>query len=142
MRGLSRPPSGHLSPVDALDAGRADARRLLRPPPLTASHHHGVLTPLRAAATAARGTGAPRAASRHGRSIPPPWLVSGAASVWRSRCRASARTGARADGGWHAASRSYSSNGKERAVGATPPRLCTAWRLAAPRPPHAGEPTG
>src|SRR2546421_8712007 len=33
MRGLSWSPSGPLIPGDALDAGRADARRLLRPPP-------------------------------------------------------------------------------------------------------------
>ena len=38
-RGLSWPPSGPLTPGDALDAGRVDARRLLRPPPLAASHH-------------------------------------------------------------------------------------------------------
>jgi len=38
-RGLSWPPSGPLTPGDALDAGRVDARRLLRPPPLAVSHH-------------------------------------------------------------------------------------------------------
>ena len=37
--GLSWPPSGPLPPGDALDAGRVDARRRLRPPPLAASHH-------------------------------------------------------------------------------------------------------
>src|SRR5216683_1734480 len=39
MRGLSWHPSGPLIPGDALDAGHANARRLLRPPTLTASHH-------------------------------------------------------------------------------------------------------
>src|SRR6266478_7418967 len=39
MRGLSWPLSGPRTPGDALDAGRVDARRLLRPPPLAASHH-------------------------------------------------------------------------------------------------------
>ena len=39
MRGLAWPPSGPLTPGDALDASRVDARRLLRPPPLAASHH-------------------------------------------------------------------------------------------------------
>ena len=43
--------------------------RLLRPPPLAASHHYGLLTPPLAVATVARE------------------LVSGAASVWLSRCR-------------------------------------------------------
>src|SRR5712691_5772846 len=38
-RGLSWHPSGPLPPGDALAAGRVDARRLLRPPPLAASHH-------------------------------------------------------------------------------------------------------
>src|SRR5262249_20903632 len=34
-----------------------------------------------------RETGAPRAASRHGRSAPPPWPASAAATAWRSHCR-------------------------------------------------------
>ena len=68
-RGLSWHPSGPLTLGDALEAGRADARRLLRPPPLAASHHYGLLTPRLAVATVARE------------------LVSGAASVWLSRCR-------------------------------------------------------
>src|SRR6266567_7028496 len=38
MRGLSWHPSGPLTPVDALEAGRADARRLRRPPHLATSH--------------------------------------------------------------------------------------------------------
>ncbi len=38
-RGLSWHPSGPLTHGDALDAGRVDARRLLRPPPLAVSHH-------------------------------------------------------------------------------------------------------
>ena len=38
-RGLSWHPSGPLPPGDALEAGRVAARRLLRPPPLAASHH-------------------------------------------------------------------------------------------------------
>jgi hypothetical protein len=39
MRERSWPPSGPLTPGDALDTGRVDARRLLRPPPLAASRH-------------------------------------------------------------------------------------------------------
>src|SRR5262249_13444731 len=64
MSGLSWPPSGPLTHVDALDAGRVDVRRLLRPPPRAASHHRGWLTDLLAGATAARGTGAPRGQSQ------------------------------------------------------------------------------
>jgi hypothetical protein len=44
-RGLSGPPSGPLTPGDDLDAGRADTRHPLRPPPLTASHHRLAHTP-------------------------------------------------------------------------------------------------
>src|SRR5207245_138836 len=66
-RGPSWLPSAPLSPGDALDAGRADTRRPLRPPPLTSSHHRGWLTPLLAVATAGRERAAPHAASRHGR---------------------------------------------------------------------------
>ena len=39
IRGASWPLSGRLIPGDALDAGRADARRLLRPPHHAASHY-------------------------------------------------------------------------------------------------------
>jgi len=65
--GPSWPLSSPHPPGDALAAGCADARRLLRPASLTASHHRGVLTPLLAVATAARERAAPHAASRHGR---------------------------------------------------------------------------
>ena len=51
--------SGPLHRDDALDAGRADTRRLLRPPSLAPSHHHGVLTDPLAGATAARERVAP-----------------------------------------------------------------------------------
>src|SRR5207253_3302923 len=37
-RGLSWPPSGPLTPSDALDAGRVDARRPVRSPSRAASH--------------------------------------------------------------------------------------------------------
>jgi hypothetical protein len=61
MRGLSRHPSGPLPSVDILEAGRVDARRLLRPSPLAASPHHGVLTLPQVVATAAAvlGPGCP-----------------------------------------------------------------------------------
>src|SRR6476660_8702923 len=44
-----------LPPVDVLEASRVDARRLLRPPFLAASHYHSMLTPPLAVATVARG---------------------------------------------------------------------------------------
>jgi hypothetical protein len=49
-----------------------------------------LLTPLLAAATAARETAAPRATSRRDPSMPPPWPVYRAATVWRSLSRWSA----------------------------------------------------
>src|SRR5262245_16493302 len=73
---------------------RVDAPRPLRPPPLAASHHHGWLTPPRAAATGARDTTAPRAVSRRDPSVPPPWLAYRAATAWPNRCRWWARAAA------------------------------------------------
>src|SRR5215470_10796409 len=93
-RGLSWPPSGLLTPGDAFDAGRADVRRLLRPPHRAASHHHSLLTPLLAAAMAAPETAALRAASRRDPSGQRPWQASVAASAWPSLCHASPQPGA------------------------------------------------
>src|SRR5712691_673233 len=137
MRGLSWPPSGPLPPVDILEAGRVDARRLLRPPPLAASPHHGVLTLPQVVATAARGTAIPLARSTRDRSAPPPSRVSAAASVWRCRCRVSLRGGARAGVRRYAVSRSYSRCGRAPVAAATRLRPCRAWRHAVPPPPHA-----
>jgi hypothetical protein len=137
-RGLSWPPSGPLSPGDALDAGRADARRRLRPASLAASHHHGWLTPPLVVATAAPERAAPHVASRHGPSIPPPWPAFRAATVWPSRCRWWARAAAGAGVSSRGASRNCSNNGTGRAAAATPPHPCTAWRRAAPPRPHVG----
>src|SRR6266446_48373 len=91
MSGLSWPPSGPRTPGDALEASRANTRRLPRPPSLAASHHRGLLTPPLSVATAARGTGAPPGGSRHGRSAPPPWPAYTAATTWPSRSRLWAR---------------------------------------------------
>ena len=62
MRGLSWHPSGPLTPVDALEAGRADARRLRRPPHLATS------TTLRAHTPTGCGHGGTRK-SRTSRSV-------------------------------------------------------------------------
>src|SRR5215470_14061992 len=86
-RGLSWPPSGPLTPGDAFDPGRADVRRLLRPPHRAASHHHSLLTPLLAAATVAPDTATPRARSTPDPSVPPPWLACRVATVWTSLYR-------------------------------------------------------
>src|SRR5262249_24376888 len=58
-RGLLWPSSGLLPPGDGRDASRADTRRPLSPPPLTASHHRSVLTSLLVEATAGRERAAP-----------------------------------------------------------------------------------
>src|SRR5712691_3620096 len=137
MRGLSWPPSGPLTPVDALEAGRADARRLLRPSSLAASDHRCLLTPPLAVATVVRERAVFLASSRHGPSIPPPWRASGAASVWLSPCRVSAQAGAEGGVSWREGSRNYSTRDTSPAAGASPPRPCTAWQHAAPRRRHA-----
>ena len=107
MRGLSWPLSGPRTPGDALEASRANTRRLPRPPSLAASHHRGLLTPPLSVATAARGTGAPPGGSRHGRSAPPPWPAYTAATTWPSRSRLWARAVAGAGVRSRGASRSY-----------------------------------
>src|SRR5215467_11065927 len=64
-RGLLWPSSGLLPPGDGRDACRADTRRPLSPPPLTASHHRSVLTPLLVEATAGRERAAPHGPCHH-----------------------------------------------------------------------------
>src|SRR5712671_6352316 len=138
-RGLSWHPSGPLSPGDALDAGHADTPT---PHQLTAIRRSLscslFLTPLLAAATAARGRVALRAGSTHGRSALRPWLVFAAATAWPSRCHGWVRTAAAAGVRRRVANRSYSTHDTMRAAAATPPRPCTAWRRAAPPRPHGG----
>src|SRR6266481_2386835 len=124
-RGLSWPPSGPLTPGDALKTSRADTPT---PRQLTATRRSLscalFLTPLRAAATAARGRAAPRAGSTHGRSAPRPWLASGAATAWPSRCHGWVRTAAAAGVRRRVANRSYSTHDTMRAAGVSPPHLC------------------
>src|SRR5215831_18582965 len=127
MRGLSWPPSGPLPPGDGLDAGHADTRRLLKPPPLTAAHHRGVLTPLLAGATAGRERAAPHAASRHGRRAPPPWPVYTAATACLSPRRWSAPAAVAVGAGKHAASRNYSTHDTMPAADVSRPRACITW---------------
>jgi hypothetical protein len=67
-RELSWHHSGSLPPGDALEAGCANARCLLRRPPFAVPHHHGVLTAPLAGATAARETAASRMVKK---SVPP-----------------------------------------------------------------------
>src|SRR5713101_6552985 len=123
MRGLSGHPSGPLTSADALDAGRADTRRLLRPSSLAASDHRCLLIPPLAVATGVRERVVLLASSRHGPSIPPPWRASGAASVWLSPCRASAQAGAAGGVSWRAVSRNYSTRDTSPAADASrPPR--------------------
>src|SRR6266851_87242 len=123
MRGLSRHPSGPLPPVDVLEAGRVDARRLLRPPPSGGFPPPGLLTPLLAAATAAHETAAPRGGSRRGPSVPPPWPASGAATVWRIPSRLSAGAVAMARVSWCEANSSCSTGDTTPTAGVRRPRL-------------------
>src|SRR5712691_10248971 len=94
-------------------------------PSVAVSHHHGVLIPPLAGATAAHGTGAPPGGSRHGRSAPPPWPVYRAATAWLSRGRGWARAGAGAGVSSRAVNRNYSTRDTEPAAAATRLRPCT-----------------
>src|SRR5262252_3386661 len=125
MRGLFWPLSGPLSPGDALDAGRVDAPRLLRPPLLATVHHPCVLTSSLAAATAARGTAGPLARSTPDLSAPRPSPGSAAAIAWLSPSRGSAGAVATTRGGWHGASRNCRSNDTRSTAAVSPPRPCT-----------------
>jgi len=112
------------------------------PPQVTSSdavHHHGFLTPLLAGTMAGRERAAPHAASRRGPWAPPPWPASRVATAWLSRCRGSARAGARAGVRWHGANRNCSNSGTRPTVAATRLRPCTAcWPVARPRRHAAG----
>src|SRR6266852_1806590 len=123
---------GPLNRVDVLEAGRTNARRLLRPPPFAVPHYHFLLTDPLAAATAGRETTAPHAASRHDRSSPLPWLASAAATTWPSRCRWWARAVATVGVSWHVGGKSYSTCDIKPAAGVRRPRPCRAWRHAVP----------
>src|SRR5207244_10140838 len=98
----------------------------------------GLLTPLLAAATAARGRAAPRAGSTHGRSAPRPWPVCRGATAWPTPCHGWAQAVAEAVGRWHEANRSYHRPETISAAAVGPPRVCTAWRRDAQSTPHAG----
>src|SRR5262249_41940453 len=126
IRRLSWPHDGSLNRDDTLEVSRADARRLLRLPPRAAFHHHGVLTPLRAGATAGRETAAPRAASRHDRSGPRPSRACEVATAWLRRSHWWARAVAGAGVRLHGANRNCSSNGRWPPAAATRRRPCTA----------------
>src|SRR5207253_3655136 len=133
---LSWPPSGPLPPGDALDAGRVDAHRLLRPPPLAASHR-GWLTPPLPAAMAARERAGLRAASRHDRSAPPPSLAYTSATAWLSRCRWWARAAARAGVNWYGANSNCDRRDTRLTAAVSPLRVCTASSLGVPPQRHA-----
>jgi len=91
--------------VDVLEAGRADAPRLLRPPPRATSHSCRWLIISLAVAPAAHGRAAPRATTRRDRWVPPPWPAYKAAIAWLSPCRWSAQAGATPAVSWYVASR-------------------------------------
>jgi acetolactate synthase-1/2/3 large subunit len=140
-RELSWAPSGPLTPGDTRAACRVDAPYQLRPLPVAASHS-GLLTALRAAARAARGRAAPRAASTHDPSVPPPWPVSAAATAWSSPGRWWAQAEATAPVSWHGAGKSYSTRDTIPVAGVSPLHLCTASSRGVPRRRHAGGSSG
>jgi hypothetical protein len=126
-RGLSCHPSGPLTPVDALEAGRADARRLLGPPHLAAPHEHCLLTPPLAAATAARERAGLLANSRHGPSTPPPSWACTAATAWPTLCHGWAGAAAAAGARRREGGRNCNTHGTRRAAAARRPRPCRVY---------------
>ena len=133
-RGLSWPPSGPVTPGDALKTSRADT-----PPPrqLTATRRALsstlFLTPPRVVATAAPGRAAPRGASRHGPSIPPPAPASEAAMAWRSPSHGAAGAVATARVSWREANSNCRPCDPTPTASVRRPRLCRA-------PSHADRP--
>src|SRR5215831_7552696 len=109
---LRRRPCDHTSPAQATSPCR------FLPP--------CVLIPPLAAATAARERAAFHVSSRHGPSIPPPWPVSGAASVSPTLSHSSAPAAPRVSASWYAGGKSCGTSGREPAAAATPPRSYTA----------------
>src|SRR5712691_3372099 len=124
-RGLSWHHSGPLSPGDALDAGHADTPT---PHQLTATRRALCcalfLTPLLAAATAVPETAAPRAGSRHGRSVQRPSRACTVAIAWPSPSRWSDPAGGVAGAHSHGAGRSCRSRGTRPVAGPGPLRPC------------------
>ena len=137
-RGSSGHLSGPRSPGDALDAGRADARRLLRRPLRTASPFLCLLTPPLAVATGAPDTARPRAGSRHDRSTRPPSLAYRGASASRSPCHWWGGAGGGVRVSSYEVDKSCDPSGITPAAGVTRPRPYRAWRPDDRWPPHAG----
>ena len=126
-RGLLWHPSGPLPPGDGRDSSRADTRRPLRPPPLTASHHRGMLTPCwlrpRRDAKEQHLTQRPDMVGEARR----PWRACTAATAWLSRSRGWIRAVAGAGVRSRGANRNYSSNGRQPPAAAARLRPCTAY---------------
>ena len=137
-RGLSWHPSGPFTPGDALKTSRADTPT---PRQLTATRRSLscslFLTPALVVATAAHGRAAPRAASRHDRSAPPPSRAYTAATAWLSRCRWWARAAARAGVSWYGANRNCDRRDTRLTAAVSPLRVCTASSLGVPPQRHA-----
>src|SRR6266850_1284630 len=90
-----------------------------------------LLTPLLAAATAARESAGLRAGSRRGQSAPPPWPAYRAASVWLSPSRWSAAAAAGPGVSCYEASKNCNTRGTQPTAAASPPLPCTACSPAA-----------
>src|SRR5262249_26237224 len=124
-------------PGDTLKADCANARPLLRRPPLTVSHHHGWLTDPLAGATAARERAVPLSRSRRDRSGPRPSLASRAATAWPSLCHGCVPAAAQADVSWREVDRNYSTRDTRLTAAATRLHPCTACSPGARPRPHA-----
>src|SRR5215510_802991 len=125
--------SSFLGPLATLVSDRKHTKLVLphdrHPPPL--------FTQPEAAATAAPETGALHAASRHGRSLPPPSPGYTAATPWPSH-HWWLRQRAGADASWRGAPQSCGTSGTTPADPAGPLRLGTGCSRDVPPRPRAG----
>ena len=92
------------------------------PAPLHALQAYPPLPASMAGATAALETGAPRATSTRGCSVPRPWLVAVAATSWPRLSRESVRAAARAGVHWCEAGNRYRRCDRGPAAAVSPPQ--------------------
>src|SRR5262249_22586818 len=120
---------------------KAFIRHLGRPLPSTQQSPNGsFLTPPAAAATVARDSPTPRAATTHGRSTQPPSRAYTAATPWPIPSRWWAKVRRALGANWHGATQSYDTLGRAPAAGASRPRPYMLSHCAARsrRPADAG----
>lgn len=140
--GSLSPSAGLSSRFPALGPPAWPPRRYPCPPSSHARPAPLPLPALRAAATAARGTCAPRAGSTPDPALGPPAPAGRGAPAWPSPCRSWARAAARAGVSWQAATQNWQTPAPRTAAAASRPHPATRPGDVAPSPPHAAASCG